>query len=323
LADLAAIEIPQRLRHTLEGVFLRKPPDEHGQQPGVKEVSHILASTLAEFDNDIRRDFLQLFPKGQDSLVELSAGQIRQLINDHSTGGENYTKAMRSICGTTALIGLMDPARRNLWIANLGDCQATLGKMAEDGELEGVLLTQNHNAANNDERRRVRAEHPGEPDCIRDGRVLGAITVTRALGDFAFKLPSDFIRKVVLNVEPGFQTQGHVEELISRLRSPPYVSNEAEIHHRTIETSDKYLILSSDGLSDLYPRDPDACTDWVQSIVTNEKFENNKALRILRNALGGSEEDVVSRHLTVEMEGRWMDDTTILVLDIWGSGRGD
>ena len=125
MADLAATEIPQRLRHSLEGAFLRKPPDEQGHQLGVKEVSHILASTLADFDDDIRRDFLQLFPNGQDSLVELSAGQIRQLINDHSTGGENYTKAMRSICGTTALIGLMDPARRNLWIANLGDCQAS------------------------------------------------------------------------------------------------------------------------------------------------------------------------------------------------------
>jgi len=195
--------------------------------------------------------------------------------------------------------------------------------LTEDGEWEGVLLTQNHNAANFDERRRIRAEHPGEPNCVRNGRVLGAITVTRALGDFSFKLPPDFIKKVVLNVEPGFQAQSYVEELISRLRSPPYLSNKAEIHHRFIEASDKYLILSSDGLSDLYPRDPYACRDWVESISTNEKFEENKALRILRNALGGSEEDVVSRHLTVEMEGRWMDDTTILVLDIWGSGRED
>jgi pyruvate dehydrogenase phosphatase len=125
-----------------------------------------------------------------------------------------------------------------------------------------------------------------------------------------------------LNVEPGFKAQSYVGELISRLRSPPYLSNKAEIHHHTIRNSDKYLILSSDGLSDLYPRDPYACTDWVRSIVTNEGFEENKALRILRNALGGSEEDVVSRHLTVEMEGQWMDDTTILVLDIWGSSRG-
>jgi pyruvate dehydrogenase phosphatase len=142
-----------------------------------------------------------------------------------------------------------------------------------------------------------------------------------ALGDFAFKLPSDFIRKVMLNIEPGFQTQRHTEELISRIHSPPYISNKAEVYHRAIKPSDKYLILSSDGLSDLYPQDPFACTDWVQSIATNESLEKNKALRILRNALGGSEEDVVSRHLTVEMEGRWMDDTTILVLDLWGSGR--
>ena len=134
-------------------------------------------------------------------------------------------------------------------------------------------------------------------------------------------MPPEFIRKVVLNIEPSFRLQGSIQELISRVRTPPYLSNEPEVYHHVISESDKYLILSSDGLSDLYPRNPRACTEWVQSIVTNEGLEDNKALRILRNALGGSEEDVVSRHLTVEMEGQWMDDTTILVLDIWGPAR--
>jgi len=252
-------------------------------------------------------------------LTELPTDEIKRLINDHSSGGENYAKVIRSICGTTALIGLVDPDKENLWVANLGDCQATLGTQTDDGELRGCSLTQNHNATNFLERRRLRAEHPGESECIRDGRVLGALAVTRALGDFTFKLPPEFVKRVVLNVEPGFQALHKVEELINRLRTPPYLSNEAEIHHHAITKSDKYLILSSDGLTDLYPRNPHACTEWVKSIATNEGFEDNKALRILRNALGGSEEDVVSRHLTVEMEGRWMDDTTILVLDIWGT----
>jgi pyruvate dehydrogenase phosphatase len=122
LVDLAVIEIPQRLRCSVEVAFSRVP---RNQQPGVKEISRILASTLKEFDDDIGRDLLQLFPNGQDSLSELSAADIRHLINDHSTGGGNHAKAMRSICGTTALIGLMDPSKENLWIANLGDCQAS------------------------------------------------------------------------------------------------------------------------------------------------------------------------------------------------------
>lgn len=211
-----------------------------------------------------------------------------------------------------------------------------LGTETNDGQMKGTLLTQKHSGMNPLERRRIRTEHPGEPDCMRGGRVLGAITVTRgmfalrharsllnkrlltALGDFAFKLPAEFTRKVVLNVEPHFRSQRKMEELAERLRTPPYISSEAEISHHVISEADRFLILSSDGLSDLYPRNPNACTEWVQSVVTNEEMEDNMALRILRNALGGSEEDVVSRHLTVEMEGQWMDDTTILVLNLRG-----
>ena len=40
---------------------------------------------------------------------------------------------------------------------------------------------------------------------------------------------------------------------------------------------------------------------------------NNGALRILREGLGGDDEDKVAQILTVEMDGKWLDDITTLV----------
>ncbi len=48
-----------------------------------------------------------------------------------------------------------------------------------------IPLTVYQTGSNKSEATRIRAEHPGEDDAVRDGRVL-AIVVTRALGDHAF-----------------------------------------------------------------------------------------------------------------------------------------
>ena len=41
-------------------------------------------------------------------------------------GGVNYKKARLCMYGTTALVALVDPEQENLWLANLGDCQASM-----------------------------------------------------------------------------------------------------------------------------------------------------------------------------------------------------
>lgn len=125
LAEFAANEIPGKIRSKLEAAFPRCNPNETPQQPQARKVCEILSSALSEFDEHIRNDILDLFPNGQNFLANLSDQDIKQTINDQATGGMNHAKAMRSICGTTALICLVDARRENLWIANLGDCQAS------------------------------------------------------------------------------------------------------------------------------------------------------------------------------------------------------
>lgn len=81
---------------------------------------------MTSFDEAIAGDVLDLFPGGIESLSTYSDEQIKRKINDIYTGGENYKKARLCMYGTTALVALVDPDHENLWLANLGDCQAGL-----------------------------------------------------------------------------------------------------------------------------------------------------------------------------------------------------
>lgn len=153
---------------------------------------------MTSFDEAIAGDVLDLFPGGIESLSTYSDEQIRRKINDIYTGGENYKKARLCMYGTTALVALVDPDHENLWLANLGDCQAGLSfssfwrvsvtnmvavmvsqTVADDWKIEP--LTTNQNGDNINEVERVRREHPGEPDCVLDQRVLGAIAPFRCM----------------------------------------------------------------------------------------------------------------------------------------------
>lgn len=78
--------------------------------------------------------------------------------------------------------------------------------------------------------------------------------------------------------------------------------------------------MNSDGLTDLSDEDDRLKLEvlaqrWVSAVGKGYTEANqNLALKLLREGLGGEDEDKVSRMMTVEMSWRWMDDTTILVV---------
>lgn len=101
--------------------------------------------------------------------------------------------------------------------------------------------------------------------------------------------------------------------------TPPYVSNIADVQHRVLEPSKEYcLIMCSDGLTDLCYVEGE---DWDVSHYGSKWLEwldrapndCNNALHILREALGGGDNEKVSKCITVESPTKWMDDVTILV----------
>jgi pyruvate dehydrogenase phosphatase len=118
-----------------------------------------------------------------------------------------------------------------------------------------------------------------------------------------------------------------VAEYASRILTPPYVSDLPEVFHYSLDVPKQeiILILSSDGLQDLYDSrdvqmsDQEMADRWVRLIgrrmrpTKDVELQSNLALRLLRDAVGGNNIELVSRNLTLEMEDKWMDDVTILV----------
>ncbi|KAI5120928.1 hypothetical protein M0805_002908 [Coniferiporia weirii] len=296
-------------------------------------VSALLKRAFVSFDRDIANDVLELFPGGVASLDRLSDDYIRSVINDHENGLQNYRKVQLNMYGTTALLALVDPRREHLWVANLGDCQAVLASRSPSGKWAGELLTQIHNGSNPREVERVRREHPNEPDCIKNGRILGTIAPFRCIGDQPFKQPPAFTRRILFNLDAGPEDIGvsHAawDQLLVRNLTPPYISAEADIVHRRLVRGpgavpgapNQFLILCTDGLQELFDDVPveKQSQHYVDAVMlpgderATFKVDDNLALRILKRALGGDDTNAVSQMIAVQSEQAWLDDITIVV----------
>ncbi|KAF7344488.1 Serine/threonine protein phosphatase 2C [Mycena sanguinolenta] len=281
------------------------------------DVSEILRKTIADVDAQIGQDMLDLFPNGFD---DISDDDVKAIINDN---GHNSAKVLRCMRGSTVLVTLIGPDL-DIWVASLGDCQCVLGAKTVSGEWQTTVLSSNHNGADAAEVARIRSEHPGEDECLLKDRVLGSIAITRAIGDFEFKLPQIYTTRVFLNSNPSFQfSVAKVEDFLGRNLTPPYLSAQCDVQHihvPSLGASEAFLILASDGLIDLSGdaygmdhRDPQlAGKKWVE-VLSREDRTGNAALYLLKDAMG-SEAEAVSSVLMVETENgkKWIDDTTII-----------
>ncbi|KAF8061727.1 phosphatase 2C-like domain-containing protein [Lyophyllum atratum] len=295
-------------------------------------IADLFSRSIVAFDDAIANDVLELFG-GLEGLDNFSDAEIRNIINDQHKGGANWKKARLCMYGTTALVALIDPDHQNLWVANVGDCQAMMVSQKTD-EDDWIVerLTTDHNGDNDAEVERVRRAHPGEPECVLDRRVLGALAPFRCLGDIPFKQPPAFTRRILYNLFPGFHNTSPWEEFLVRNRTPPYITALPEVTHRRLDdspscSSPRFLVLSSDGFSDLCTGEGQQriVASWAQSMVSQpfaggaglgagaKDRPDNMALRLLRRALGGDDRYSVSRVLTLDMDVAWIDDTAIVV----------
>ncbi|KAL5527112.1 hypothetical protein ACEPAG_5903 [Sanghuangporus baumii] len=298
-------------------------------------VSATLKRAFISFDRDIANDVLELFPGGIASLERLSDDYIRSVINDYSNGLQNYKKVQLNMYGTTVLLAVVDPLQENLWIANLGDCQAVLASRTPSGRWVGELLTQVHNGTNLLEVERVRREHPNEPDCVRNGRILGTIAPFRCIGDQPFKQPAAFTSRILFNLDAGKEnvdsSRAAWAQLIDRIRTPPYLSADPDVAHFRLNRGsnafagvpNQFLVLCTDGLPDLLETIPPQGHPqyYVDAVIPpgtrNEQasfhLDDNIALRILKKALGGEDNNAVSQMISLQSDQPWLDDVTIIV----------
>lgn len=131
-----------------------------------------------------------------------------------------------------------------------------------------------------------------------------------------------YTKKVFLKSQTPFRLHSNINEWIEHNHTPPYLSATPDVRHINLrgDANTTCLILSSDGLFDLYRErvgnSDEMALKWVEVVSGTTSKVDNLALRLLQDSLGGDDPDLVSRMITVEMQERWMDDTTILVLPL-------
>lgn len=132
-----------------------------------------------QIDMAIRTAFLSL----DRDLIEGGADAVTgdRFLNDAMAG------VAASYAGSCALFALYERKTKMLRVACTGDSRAVLGCRNADGEWEAKTLSVDQTGYNESEVARLHALHPGEPDIVKNGRVLG-LAVSRAFGDGLWKV---------------------------------------------------------------------------------------------------------------------------------------
>jgi serine/threonine protein phosphatase PrpC len=182
------------------------------------EVSAIVKSAFSRTDEELKQSLLVLPPN-----VRMSKG---------------YCNA-----GSCAVLALFIDSV--LYIANVGDCAAVLGKVSKETlGLQAVEVSVDHSCNNPNEAKLV-VERSHDRNAIRMSkddqatgagivgvkRVAGSLAMTRAFGDFYLKCPE-------LSSAP-FKSK------------VPYITSEPSVTTVYMDGSEKYVILASDGLWDV------------------------------------------------------------------------
>lgn len=150
---------------------------------GLPDNSDFLADApSAMIDQAIKNAFLRL----DRNLIEIGA--------EAAVGKRYLGYAMSELhpcySGSCALVSIYDRVSQMLRVACVGDSRAVLGRRTSSGGWQATALSVDQTGYNSEEAARLREEHPDEPDAVKDGRVLG-LAVTRAFGDAFWKWSRD------------------------------------------------------------------------------------------------------------------------------------
>ena len=198
--------------HKFTSELLEKRPEENFQ------MSEVLDNAFSRLDQDISEEAMH--------------SGISQTLNV-------------ALSGSVAVVAHID--KNHLHVASTGDCQAVLGSINENGDWTAKKMTEEHNAENVAEVRRILAEHPNsERDTvIRGDRLLSQLAPLRAFGDVRYKWSRENLQKLAV---PHFGEQ----VIPPNYHTPPYLSARPAIQHHILTPKDKFLVMASDGLWDVF-----------------------------------------------------------------------
>ncbi|KAJ7466170.1 phosphatase 2C-like domain-containing protein [Mycena galericulata] len=313
LAEFAAQHLPQRVADHFD--------------PTALDLDQTIVKIFEDFDQSLILPVTGLFRSGEDwSDTHWEDRSNVHAVVGYSNEDAQFREGRRAVVGTTVLIGIIDTAKKGIWVVSLGDSDAVCGRM-QQGEMVPVVMSDRHNCTNEKELKRLLEEHPGEKELVQNNRVLGLLAVTRALGDHQLKVRSRFLADRILSyfypspIPPvAFEDWDHRGHL-----TPPYLSSSPSIQRYDLQPGDM-LVFASDGLRDsMDPRVPPADRwDVIMSLANGKDDERlgherirpecavNTAELLIKNVLFGT--DVVK--MNKELADLTRDDISVVIVDL-------
>ncbi|SCU97319.1 LAMI_0F09626g1_1 [Lachancea mirantina] len=192
---------------------------------------------------------------------DIVLGSLGNLFQNPSK--ETLTRALPAVSGSCALLAMFDSQSSTLKCAVTGDSRALLASVNKEGQWSVKALTVDQTGDNESEVARIQAEHPGEQNAVRNGRVLGSLQPSRAFGDYRYKV-KDIDGKSVRDLPDHLKIYFRREP--NAFHTPPYVTAEPVISTAQVNSDVKFMVLASDGLYELLSNDEIASlvVKWMQ-----------------------------------------------------------
>ncbi|CAM1503925.1 Fc.00g015160.m01.CDS01 [Cosmosporella sp. VM-42] len=275
-----------------------------------------------------------------------------------------------ALSGSCALLSFYDSKSNLLRVACTGDSRAVLGRRSGNGKWTATALSDDQTGSSPSEAARMRKEHPGEDNVVRNGRVLGSLEPTRAFGDAVYKWSRDVAWKLRENFFGRSPSP--------LLKTPPYVTAEPVVTTTKVNPEQgDFLVLATDGLWEMLTNEevvglvgkwiesqasassnsqfdkawssifgssqtplpvepskeagpdgnktPIRLAQWGIDAEAKDRFvvkDKNVATHLVRNALGGTNDEQVCALLTLPspFSRRYRDDLTVQVI-FFGHGE--
>ncbi|KKK27091.1 hypothetical protein ARAM_000003 [Aspergillus rambellii] len=193
----------------------------------------LLVPSSAAVDAAIKQGFVRL----DNDIVHNSVDKVLKS-NSRRVAAELLAPALSGSC---ALLAFYDSQTKDLKVACAGDSRAVLGRRGPNGKWSATALSEDQTGGTPSEMTRLRQEHPGEPNVVRNGRILGQLEPSRSFGDAFYKWSKETQDKIKR------QFFGRTPHPL--LKTPPYVTAEPVITTTKVEPNQgDFLVLATDGL---------------------------------------------------------------------------
>ncbi|KAI9759974.1 MAG: hypothetical protein M1835_000265 [Candelina submexicana] len=291
------VEVPQSVAPATEGapsndwmfwgVF-----DGHSGWTTSAKLRQVLISFVARELNETYKSALSnpslTMPSPESIDSAIKKGFVRL---DHEIVHESVEKVLKAntkrvaaellapaLSGSCALLSFYDTRSKLFRVACTGDSRAVLGRRGASGKWTATPLSIDQTGGTAEEMARLRKEHPGEENVVRDGRILGGLEPSRAFGDSIYKWSKETQEKIKLSffgrTAPRF------------LQTPPYVTAEPIVTTTKVEPSKgDFVVMATDGLWEMLTNEEAVglVGQWLEEQAKDSKKNDNNTSTWLKS----------------------------------------